>query len=286
VLGAPASRRSVLGALLAAVFVPRLPATGAVLGQRETCPCPDPPCFLSTWGRDLGAPGQFREPAGVAVAPDGTVYVVDSGNHRIQYFDSTGTYLGQWGRQGNRQGSGDGEFNTPFGVAVAPDGTVYVTDTLNYRVQAFDNSGTFLGTWGREGSADGEFNTPMGVAVAPDGTVYIVDAGNYRIQYFDTAGAYLGQWGSPGTAAGMFSGPIGVAVASDGTVYVADISMMEEGDSRIQLFDAAGAYLAQLSGDMGLPTAVAVAPGGTVYVTDPGNSRIQFFDAAGTLQGQ
>jgi hypothetical protein len=71
----------------------------------------------------------------VAVATDGTVYVADAGNgnHRIQHFSATGTFLGTWGGQG----SGDGQFNNPFGVAVAPDGTVYVADGGNHRIQVF-----------------------------------------------------------------------------------------------------------------------------------------------------
>ena len=68
-----------------------------------------------------------------AAASNGTVYVADSGNHRIQIFDGSGTFLGSW----ESEGPGEGQFDLPRGVAMAPDATVYVADTGNRRIQAF-----------------------------------------------------------------------------------------------------------------------------------------------------
>ena len=85
-LGVATSRRGVVGALLAALLAPRLPAAGATAGQRGSCPCPDPPCFLAVRGQDPSAPGQLDFPADVAVAPDGTVYVTETRNQRLQAF--------------------------------------------------------------------------------------------------------------------------------------------------------------------------------------------------------
>jgi hypothetical protein len=137
-LGTSASRRQVLGALLAATFVPQLVAAHGAAMQDATCSCQELPCFLRTWGGQGSAPGQVDEPGDVAVAPEGTVYVTDTGNNRIQYFDAAGTYLGQWGSESGSIGSAEGEFWHPRGIAVAPDGlTIYVADTNNYRIQAF-----------------------------------------------------------------------------------------------------------------------------------------------------
>ena len=74
----------------------------------------------------------------IAVASDGSVYVADTANHRIQKFTSAGVFISQWGTEGN--GSfrrGDGQFDEPGGIAVASDGSVYVADTDNNRIQKF-----------------------------------------------------------------------------------------------------------------------------------------------------
>jgi tripartite motif-containing protein 71 len=77
---------------------------------------------------------EFSSPHGVAVAPNGHVFATDRFNHRVQYFTSTGSFLGKWGELG----SAGGRFNFPHGIAVAADGNrVYVGDRKNHRVQYF-----------------------------------------------------------------------------------------------------------------------------------------------------
>ena len=88
---------------------------------------------MSKWGTSGTGDGQFFYPEGVAVAFDGSVYVPDCGNVRIQNFTSEGVFVSKWGTYG----AGDGELDWPYGVAVAPDGSVYVADTDNNRVQKF-----------------------------------------------------------------------------------------------------------------------------------------------------
>ncbi len=170
---------------------------------------------------------------------------------------------------------------------MAPDGTVYVADTYNNRIQRFSATGTFLGAWGSTGSGEGQFGHPSGIAVAPDGTVYVADTGNHRIQRFSATGTFLGAWGSKGSGDGQFNTPSGIAVTSDGTVYVADT-----GNHRIQRFNATGVFLGKWGsfgsgdGQFDWPEGIAVAPDGTVYVADTGNHRIQRFSATGAFLGK
>jgi len=79
-------------------------------------------------------------------------------------------------------GSGNGQLHFPSGLAVGLDGSVYVADYYNDRVQKFDGSGNFLGTWGSYGSGNGQFSGPLDAAVGPDGSVYVADSYNHRIQ--------------------------------------------------------------------------------------------------------
>ena len=183
--------------------------------------------LVTKWGSQGSDIGQFNGIAGVATDSSGKVYVVDSGNNRIEKFDSVGTYLTQWGSSG----IGDGQFNRPLGIAVDSSGNVYVVDMGNDRIEKFDSNGANITHWGSSGRGDGQFDVPDGIAVDSSGNVYVVDTRNDRIEKFDNNGNYLTQFGSHGTWSGQLSGPTRVAVDSSGNVYVSD-----SGNYRVQKF--------------------------------------------------
>src|SRR5438876_332613 len=138
-----------------------------------------------------------------------------------------GTFLTTWGSSG----TGDGQFDFPFGVATDGSGNVYVADYGNDRIQKFDASGTFVTAWGSGGAGNGQFNCPYGVATDGSGNVYVADDGNHRIQKFDASGTFLTTWGSDGSGNGQFHFPHGVATDGSGNVYVSDTN-----NQRIQEF--------------------------------------------------
>ena len=168
------------------------------------------------------------------------MYVSDEATHRISVFDREGTPLSVWGAHG----SGEGELDTPSGLAFDADDNLYVADTYNHRVQKFTADGRFLAAFGSEGDGPGEFNLPWGLTVGADGAVYVADWGNDRIQKFSPDGVHLASFGNPGRGDGEFHRPSGVAVDADGYIYVADW-----GNERVQALDADGRFVQKLRGE-------------------------------------
>ena len=137
--------------------------------------------FLLEWGERGTAPGQFDRPQGMAIERRGGeefLLVADCNNHRIQRFGLDGAVVSTWGSLGTKPGF----LRYPSSVAVAADGSIFVSEWGNNRLQRFDSRGRSLGTWGRAGKAVGELATPWDVAVGPNDRVYIVDYGNHRVQ--------------------------------------------------------------------------------------------------------
>jgi streptogramin lyase len=223
--------------------------------------------FITQWGALGSGRGQFYWPVGVAIDNSDNVYVADY-NHRIQKFDPNGIFMTEWGissagkvavdstgnvyavdTESNRiqkfgpdgafitqwgaKGSGNGQFNEPYGVAVDKSDNVYVADYHNSRIQKFDPNGTFITKWGTYGLGNGQFIGGYGVVVDNSGNVYVSDWENNRIQKFGPKGAFITKWGTSGSGNGQFSGPGGIAVNSSRDVYVAE---MEKGNNRVQVF--------------------------------------------------
>jgi len=241
--------------------------------------------FLTAWGGLGSGNGQFDSPSSIAVDGGGNVYVTDTDssgwgepeNNRVQKFTADGTYLTQWGYRG----SGDGQFNTPSGIAVDGRGNVYVADTFNDRIQKFTADGVFLAKWGSCGSGNGQFRWPNGIAVDGSGNIFVVDFSNDRIQTFASDGTFLAKWGSPDRG---FSYPAGIAADGIGNVYV-----VNRRDDRIQKFTVDGAFLTQWGsrgsevGQFRSPEGIAVDGSWNVYVVDGSNHRIQKFTSHGAF---
>ncbi len=100
-------------------------------------------------------------------------------------------------------GTGDGKFLVPEHVAVASNGSVYVSDLNHPHIQRFTSEGVFVSKWSTEDSGEEELD-PHGIGVAPDGSVYVADYLNNRIQKFTSEGVFVNKWGTWGSGDGEF----------------------------------------------------------------------------------
>jgi prepilin-type N-terminal cleavage/methylation domain-containing protein len=166
-----------------------------------------------TYIKSLGGPGtgqgQFTYPVSIAFDSGGNIYVADTSNQRVQEFNSSGTFVQQLGCSGTSAcpgGTIQGLFQNPEFVAVDKSGNIWVTDTLNNRVQEFNSSGTFVQQLGcsgtnacSNGSGNGQFYNPAGITIDPSGNIWVSDFYNNRIEEFSSSGTYLNQFLSNGS---------------------------------------------------------------------------------------
>ncbi len=239
---------------------------------------------------------QVDAPRDIAIASDGTLYVADSRNHRILHLDQEGNLLHAWGTfeasdfAANVIAS-EGNFNEPWGLDVGPDGSVYVADTWNHRIQKFTADGQFLATWGQFGAAESPYHFwgPRGVAVDAQGRVFITDTGNKRIIIFDSEGNNLASFGGAGLGVGQFDEPVGIEVDNLGRLFVADTwnkriqILIPEGDT-LQYpthitWDIDGWYGDSLDNKPFL----TIDEDYNVYVADPIMGRVLVFDQDGSV---
>ena len=129
------------------------------------------------------------------------------------------------------EGSGDGMFKNPLGVAVTDKDEILVADCLNHRVQVFDSNGTFLRSFGHKGENAGEFNRPFGIATDKDRKIFVADQDNHRVQVFSWEGRHLGSFGGQGSLDSQLFNPWGLSLDSTGNVIVADL-----GNKLIKIF--------------------------------------------------
>ena len=174
-------------------------------------------------------------PAGVAIdTTNRFVYVVDTQQDQILVFDADSYKLlrriGTTGR--NHKLTSPGDFSLPTHVAVDKEGNVYVTDTLNNRVEIFDADGKFIREFGKGGDGPGRFARPKGITVDNDGHIWVADEVQSRVQVFDQEGRLLIYFGQLGWYPGQFQALYGIAYDKQNNRVVTS----EQFPGRVQVF--------------------------------------------------
>lgn len=223
--------------------------------------------FLTSWGE-----GVFQRAHGIFIGPDDSVYCTDDVDHTVRRVTPEGRLLMTLGTSGRPSDTGiDGldyrtirragpPFHRPTNVALAADGSLYVTDGYgNARVHKFTPDGRLLFSWGQPGTGPGQFNLPHGIAVGRDGRVYVADRENSRVQVFTPEGEYLSEWTD-------VTRPMQVFIDGRDRVFVAELGWRaglfpwhtpaaDAPAARLSVFDADGRLLTRWGGD-GDPAAV------------------------------
>ena len=230
--------------------------------------------FVSAWGSQGTGPGEFNEPRDIAVDGEGRLYVADTGNRRVQVFDSEGQFIASWK-------GGEEEFVEPLALVVDSRGDLYVLDSDGDWIYRFAADGTALG---RFAGPEARFFHPRGLAIDEADRLYVADTGGCRVVVYNTAGERLSQLGRKGGGPGELLEPTDIALDGQGAIYVVDTS-----NQRVQHLDPWGGYRAEWS----IPVAgpyngphLALAPDGSLLMTAPERHQIQRYSPDGTLLGE
>ena len=177
------------------------------------------------------------------------------------------------------EGSSDGMFYHPCGVAVNERNEMAVTDRGNDRVQVFSSDGTHLRSFGRNGDQEGEFNLPTGIAFLNNGNIVVADSCNHRVQMFTGQGEYLSQFGGKGNLDHQFKYPRGVSVDSDGNIVVADSN-----HKLIKIFSPNGQFMRKFGGeDCLVDPCHCIQRDRYLIVSDCGEHCIKVFNTEGNF---
>lgn len=264
----------------------------------------------------LATKAQLTRPPGVAIGPDGSIYIADEYNHRLRRVTPNGIITtiagtGVAGFSGDGGPAAQAQLYFPDDVAIDKDGTIYVTDLSNHRVRRIGTDGiihTIAGTGVAGFSGDGglatqaRLNAPTGVTLDYRGGIYVTDRDNHRVRKIFPDGTittiagteragYSGDDG-PATQAQLYR-PEKVVIGSDGSIFIADSynhRVRQIGVDGI-IRTVAGTGVAGYSGDGGLATqaqlnvadSIALGPDGSLYIIDLGNYRIRRVSSDGII---
>ncbi|GAX91369.1 NHL repeat-containing protein [Effusibacillus lacus] len=231
--------------------------------------------------------------------------------------------IGEFAFEQALYGQRDRELRNPIDLAVGSDGTVFVTDSDNHRIQVFDGQGEYVLHFGEQGQEEGKLNYPVGIALDSKQNIYVVEVLNQRISVFDRTGKFLKVLTDKKSAV---KAPTAIAIDPKDQIYVVDksdsrikklspdgdlllsfgglggtdgffqyplgltvnskeeIIVCDTGNSKIQVFDKEGKFKYSFAGNLQAPSGVGVDQRDRMYVTDPLGSRIFIFSNLGEQQ--
>ena len=179
---------------------------------------------------------------------------------------------GQQKRTIGSHGSGDGQFNNPYGFFIKGD-VMYVADGLNSRIQKMTTGGQFIHKFGQYGSVQGQFKIPSFIIVDQRDRLIVSDTGNHRVVILDQAGTWLLTINGDVTGSHAFQYQHGLALDPQGNIHVAD-------SNTIKVFTPEGTYVRSY-GDVKHPNGIVIDEEGYSLVNDGSGNCLSIFDPLG-----
>ena len=230
---------------------------------------------LLSFGQHGSGEGMLKHPLGVAVNDKEEIVVADSNNHRVQVFDSNGTFLRSFGHKGENAG----EFKNPTGIAINKDRNILVSEYYNHRVQIFSWEGRHLGSFGGQGSVDSQLDHPWGLSLDSTGNVIVADRIHKLIKIFTPDGRFVMKIGGQGS----FSFP--AHCVQCGEYFI----VSDSSEHCIKVFNREGHFQYKFGkkgkgdGELIFPWFLSVTQSKHLLVCDRYNNKIQVFKVDGTF---
>jgi DNA-binding beta-propeller fold protein YncE len=243
-------------------------------------------------------------PGGLAVNNAGVIYEASERNGQVEVWEPSTVAAPTYSAQFGNSGSETEKLGAPGATAIDGHGNIWVTDGSKNRIVEFSTTDKFTAAYGSEGTGADQFRSPAGIAINQNtGNIYVADKNNNRIEVLNSEGKFVSVFGwgvnnsggeaeicttscragRSGSGSGEFSSPVGVAVDGNGNVWVVD-----EGNNRIEEFNAEGKWLATYSESSGIykePHYIAAVDGYKLLITDTGNNRIVELSTSGAYIG-
>lgn len=231
--------------------------------------------IIDQWGEDL-----FIMPHGLSVDRNNNIWVTDIGLNQVFKFNHSGELMMELGEP-KVSGNDSAHFNRPTDVAVAADGSFYVSDGYNNsRIVKFDSSGKYLFQWGSKGKGPGQFDIPHGIDVDTHGNVYVADRENSRVQVFTPDGKFIRAWTDE-----SFGKIFSVACTDSSVLAIDDYTFLyvRHRGSDVYIFNSAGEVRTRFGrsgnydGATGWYHDITTDREGNIYVGDMLNNKILKF---------
>ncbi|MBN2355701.1 NHL repeat-containing protein [candidate division KSB1 bacterium] len=232
--------------------------------------------FVYAFGAEGDKPGEFRQPMGIDIDANGNVYVVDTGNHRVQRFNNKGVFLSMIGGFGwSRE-----QLQRPMDVCASNGLDVFVADYENRRIERFDKDLHWISTYQSNPETEEKLTLgfPQSIALSRHGDLFVVDAENRRILKLNTLREAEMSFGDYDWGEGALLSPAQIEISLDDRIFVAD-----QNAGRVMVYDYFGNYIQTIGqGVLKEPRGICMNPAGSlICVTDPVQDQVFVFTVAG-----